>query len=124
MFYVLFVLCVELCCCGVFVSKEVELCFDGLFDFVVFGIVVDVVWFDGNNCVLVVQGLQCICNGCMQLGIVVLFCVVGCEVCIVLGFDFGFGFGLCLNVVGWLFDMLFGIECLIIDDIGCVWDFV
>lgn len=61
------------------------------------------------------------CSGKMYFGIVVLFCVVGCEVCCVILFDFGFVVGLCLNVVGCLVDMLLGIECLIIDDEGCVW---
>lgn len=71
------VLWVEFDQCGWFVeSRCLVLNLVNYLDIVVVGIVVDVVVFDQNNCILVYQGLQCICVGCCWLGIIVMLDVV------------------------------------------------
>ncbi|RAD87812.1 single-stranded-DNA-specific exonuclease RecJ, partial [Burkholderia multivorans] len=91
---------------------------DGLLDLVALGTVADVVRLDGNNRVLVAQGLQRIRNGRMQPGIAALFRAAGRDARTASGFDLGFGLGPRLNAAGRLSDMSLGIECLITDDIG------
>ena len=73
MFYVLLALRAELRRRGAFASKDAEPRLDGLLDLVALGTVADVVRLDGNNRVLVAQGLQRIRNGRMQPGIAALF---------------------------------------------------
>ncbi|OXI73772.1 single-stranded-DNA-specific exonuclease RecJ [Burkholderia sp. AU28863] len=122
MFYVLLALRAELRRRGAFASKEAEPRLDGLLDLVALGTVADVVRLDGNNRVLVAQGLQRIRNGRMQPGIAALFRAAAREARTASGFDLGFGLGPRLNAAGRLSDMSLGIECLITDDIGRAWD--
>ncbi|PRE13310.1 single-stranded-DNA-specific exonuclease RecJ [Burkholderia multivorans] len=121
MFYVLLALRAELRRRGAFASKAAEPRLDGLLDLVALGTVADVVRLDGNNRVLVAQGLQRIRNGRMQPGIAALFRAAGRDARTASGFDLGFGLGPRLNAAGRLSDMSLGIECLITDDIGRAW---
>src|SRR6202022_1572407 len=90
---------------GAFSDARPEPRLDGLLDLVALGTVADVVKLDGNNRVLVAQGLQRIRNGRSASG-----------------FDLGFALGPRLNAAGRLSDMSLGIECLITDDIGRAWE--
>jgi single-stranded-DNA-specific exonuclease len=78
--------------------------------------VADVVHLDGNNRVLVQQGLKRIRAGRMQPGIAALFTVAGRDPARASGYDLGFVLGPRLNAAGRLTDMALGIECLITDD--------
>jgi single-stranded-DNA-specific exonuclease len=125
MFYVLLALRAELRERGAFGSgpgQRAEPRLDGLLDLVALGTVADVVKLDGNNRVLVAQGLQRIRNGRMQPGIAALFRAAGRDARSASGFDLGFGLGPRLNAAGRLSDMSLGIECLTTDDIGRAWE--
>lgn len=122
-FYVLMVLCWQMCEVGVFVDGK-GLDFIMLLDLVVVGIVVDLVVLDLNNCVLVSVGLCCLCVGQGCVGLCVLIEVSGCDVVCFIVIDIGFVFGLCLNVVGWLEDMVLGIVLLLIEDLCQVCEIV
>ncbi|MDQ7980404.1 single-stranded-DNA-specific exonuclease RecJ [Paraburkholderia sp. SARCC-3016] len=121
MFYVLLALRAELRKRGAFNDARPEPRLDGLLDLVALGTVADVVKLDGNNRVLVAQGLQRIRNGRMQPGIAALFRAAGREARSASGFDLGFALGPRLNAAGRLADMSLGIECLITDDVGRAW---
>jgi single-stranded-DNA-specific exonuclease len=121
MFYVLLALRAELRKRGAFNDARPEPRLDGLLDLVALGTVADVVKLDGNNRVLVAQGLQRIRNGRMQPGIAALFRAAGREARSASGFDLGFALGPRLNAAGRLADMSLGIECLTTDDIGRAW---
>ncbi|GAB7523686.1 single-stranded-DNA-specific exonuclease RecJ [Paraburkholderia sp. 2C] len=121
MFYVLLALRAELRKRGAFSDARPEPRLDGLLDLVALGTVADVVKLDGNNRVLVAQGLQRIRNGRMQPGIAALFRAAGREARSASGFDLGFALGPRLNAAGRLADMSLGIECLTTDDIGRAW---
>lgn len=95
---------------------------DGLLDLVALGTVADVVKLDGNNRVLVAQGLARIRRGRMQPGVAALFRAAGREARNASGFDLGFALGPRLNAAGRLSDMSLGIECLITDDVGRAWE--
>ena len=95
---------------------------DGLLDLVALGTVADVVKLDGNNRVLVAQGLSRIRRGRMQPGIAALFRAAGREARTASGFDLGFALGPRLNAAGRLSDMSLGIECLTTDDVGRAWE--
>jgi single-stranded-DNA-specific exonuclease len=122
MFYVLLALRAELRRRGAFGDARPEPRLDGLLDLVALGTVADVVKLDGNNRVLVAQGLQRIRNGRMQPGIAALFRAAGRDARSASGFDLGFALGPRLNAAGRLSDMSLGIECLITDDVGRAWE--
>ncbi|GAB2885207.1 single-stranded-DNA-specific exonuclease RecJ [Paraburkholderia jirisanensis] len=125
MFYVLLALRAELRKRGAFGAagpdSRPEPRLDGLLDLVALGTVADVVKLDGNNRVLVAQGLQRIRNGRMQPGIAALFRAAGRDARSASGFDLGFALGPRLNAAGRLADMSLGIECLTTDDVGRAW---
>ena len=122
MFYVLLALRAELRRRGAFGDDCPEPRLDGLLDLVALGTVADVVKLDGNNRVLVAQGLQRIRKGKMQPGIAALFRAAARDARNASGFDLGFALGPRLNAAGRLSDMSLGIECLTTDDIGRAWD--
>ncbi|MEA3119138.1 MAG: single-stranded-DNA-specific exonuclease, partial [Paraburkholderia sp.] len=95
---------------------------DGLLDLVALGTVADVVKLDGNNRVLVAQGLSRIRRGRMHPGVAALFRAAGRDARAASGFDLGFALGPRLNAAGRLSDMSLGIECLITDDVGRAWE--
>jgi single-stranded-DNA-specific exonuclease len=121
MFYVLLALRAELRKRGAFGDGRPEPRLDGLLDLVALGTVADVVKLDGNNRVLVAQGLQRIRNGRMQPGIAALYRAAGRDARSASGFDLGFALGPRLNAAGRLADMSLGIECLTTDDVGRAW---
>ncbi|WP_369053635.1 single-stranded-DNA-specific exonuclease RecJ [Burkholderia gladioli] len=122
MFYVLLALRAELRRRGAFDDARPEPRLDGLLDLVALGTVADVVRLDGNNRVLVAQGLQRIRKGRVQPGIAALFRAAAREARSASAFDLGFGLGPRLNAAGRLSDMSLGIECLTTDDIGRAWE--
>ncbi len=122
MFYVLLALRAELRRRGAFNDDFPEPRLDGLLDLVALGTVADVVKLDGNNRVLVAQGLQRIRKGKMQPGIAALFRAAARDARSASGFDLGFALGPRLNAAGRLSDMSLGIECLTTDDIGRAWE--
>ncbi|SDV49279.1 single-stranded-DNA-specific exonuclease RecJ [Chitinasiproducens palmae] len=87
-----------------------------LLDLVALGTVADVVRLDGNNRVLVAQGLQRMRRGRMHPGVAALFNVAGRDARRASAFDLGFALGPRLNAAGRLADMSLGIECLLSDD--------
>jgi single-stranded-DNA-specific exonuclease len=87
-----------------------------LLDLVALGTVADVVRLDGNNRVLVRQGLKRIRAGRMQPGVAALFRVAGRMPERAAAYDLGFVLGPRLNAAGRLKDMSLGIECLTADD--------
>ncbi|MGN6232034.1 MAG: single-stranded-DNA-specific exonuclease RecJ [Trinickia sp.] len=125
MFYVLLALRAKLRERGAFgqgASAMPEPRLDGLLDLVALGTVADVVKLDGNNRVLVAQGLTRIRRGRMQPGIAALFRAAGRDARNASGFDLGFALGPRLNAAGRLSDMSLGIECLTTDDVGRAWE--
>ncbi|MEX3605357.1 MAG: single-stranded-DNA-specific exonuclease RecJ [Burkholderia sp.] len=122
MFYVLLALRAELRRRGTFDEARPEPRLDGLLDLVALGTVADMVRLDGNNRVLVAQGLQRIRKGRMQPGIAALFRAAVREARSASAFDLGFGLGPRLNAAGRLSDMSLGIECLTTDDVGRAWE--
>jgi single-stranded-DNA-specific exonuclease len=122
MFYVLLALRAQLRQRGAFDDAAPEPRFDGLLDLVALGTVADVVKLDGNNRVLVAQGLQRIRKGRMQPGIAALFRAAARDARSASGFDLGFALGPRLNAAGRLSDMSLGIECLTTDDVGRAWE--
>lgn len=125
MFYVLLALRARLRERGAFAegaSGMAEPRLDGLLDLVALGTVADVVKLDGNNRVLVAQGLARIRRGRMQPGIAALFRAAGRDARNASGFDLGFALGPRLNAAGRLSDMSLGIECLTTDDVGRAWE--
>ncbi|MFT4068380.1 single-stranded-DNA-specific exonuclease RecJ [Paraburkholderia sp.] len=122
MFYVLLALRAELRRRRAFGDALPEPRLDGLLDLVALGTVADVVRLDGNNRVLVAQGLQRIRRGRMQPGIAALFRAAARDARNASGFDLGFALGPRLNAAGRLSDMSLGIECLTTDDVGRAWE--
>ncbi|CAB3784716.1 Single-stranded-DNA-specific exonuclease RecJ [Paraburkholderia ultramafica] len=122
MFYVLLALRAELRRRSAFGDALPEPRLDGLLDLVALGTVADVVKLDGNNRVLVAQGLQRIRKGRLQPGIAALFRAAARNARSASGFDLGFALGPRLNAAGRLSDMSLGIECLTTDDVGRAWD--
>lgn len=123
MFYVLLALRAQLRERGAFGEGGLaEPRLDGLLDLVALGTVADVVKLDGNNRVLVAQGLARIRRGRMQPGIAALFRAAGRDARSASGFDLGFALGPRLNAAGRLSDMSLGIECLTTDDVGRAWE--
>jgi single-stranded-DNA-specific exonuclease len=123
MFYVLLALRAHLRERGAFDGGGIaEPRLDGLLDLVALGTVADVVKLDGNNRVLVAQGLTRIRRGRMHPGVAALFRAAGRDARTASGFDLGFALGPRLNAAGRLSDMSLGIECLITDDPGRAWE--
>ncbi len=87
-----------------------------LLDLVALGTVADIVRLDGNNRILVTQGLARIRAGESCAGIRALLAVAGREARRAGTYDLGFVVGPRLNAAGRLEDMSIGIECLATDD--------
>lgn len=87
-----------------------------LLDLVALGTYADVVSLDGNNRILVEQGLQRIRTGRACPGIVALFSVAGISASDATATDLGFMVGPRLNAAGRIDDMSLGIQCLLTDD--------
>ncbi|MFM7523631.1 MAG: single-stranded-DNA-specific exonuclease RecJ [Betaproteobacteria bacterium] len=121
MFYTLLALRAELRQRGRFDSQS-QPRLDHLLDLVALGTVADVVKLDGNNRILVAQGLKRIRAGRAHPGIAALFSVAGRDVRKANPFDLGFTAGPRLNAAGRLADMSLGIECLLTDDNQRAWE--
>ena len=88
-----------------------------LLDLVALGTVADVVKLDGNNRILVFQGLARIRSGYCRPGITALIEVAGRRHQRLVSSDLGFSLGPRLNAAGRLDDMSIGIELLLCEDI-------
>ncbi|WP_432724179.1 single-stranded-DNA-specific exonuclease RecJ [Jeongeupia wiesaeckerbachi] len=115
MFYVLLALRAELRERGAFAEK-VEPNLATLLDLVALGTVADVVKLDGNNRILVEQGLKRMRAGRASAGVMALFNAAGRNPAKASCFDLGFTLGPRLNAAGRLDDMSFGIACLLSND--------
>jgi single-stranded-DNA-specific exonuclease len=120
MFYVLLALRAEMRERGNFDAQN-QPRLDALLDLVALGTVADVVKLDGNNRILVAQGLKRMRAGRMHAGVAALFRAAGREARRASPFDLGFALGPRLNAAGRLSDMSLGIECLTTDDEGRAW---
>ncbi|WP_120511655.1 single-stranded-DNA-specific exonuclease RecJ [Photobacterium salinisoli] len=89
----------------------------GLLDLVALGTVADVVALDGNNRILVHQGLQRIRAGQCRPGIQALIEVANRDPSRLVASDLGFALGPRINAAGRLDDMSFGVELLLCEDI-------
>ena len=112
MFYVLLALRAELRNRGVF-SESAEPNLTELLDLVALGTVADLVRLDGNNRILVEQGLRRIRAGACCAGITALLNISGKSPKKVTAQDLGFYVGPRLNAAGRLDDMSLGIACLL-----------
>ena len=112
MFYVLLALRAELRNRGVF-SESAEPNLTELLDLVALGTVADLVKLDGNNRILVEQGLRRIRAGACCAGITALLNISGKSPKKVTAQDLGFYVGPRLNAAGRLDDMSLGIACLL-----------
>lgn len=90
--------------------------FAELLDLVAVGTVADVVPLDGNNRILVAQGLKRIRAGRCSAGILALLQAAGRDVGRTLASDIAFALAPRLNAAGRLADMAIGIETLLSDD--------
>ncbi len=115
MFYVLLALRAELRRRGAFAARQ-QPRLDSLLDLVALGTVADVVRLDGNNRLLVAQGLRRMREGRMQPGVRALFAAAARDSAQAACFDLGFALGPRINAAGRLADMTVGIECLSTDD--------
>ncbi|NVP03193.1 single-stranded-DNA-specific exonuclease RecJ [Photobacterium damselae subsp. damselae] len=88
-----------------------------LLDLVALGTVADVVALDGNNRILVHQGLQRIRAGRCRPGIQALIEVANRDLQKIVTSDLGFALGPRINAAGRLDDMAFGVELLLCDNI-------
>jgi single-stranded-DNA-specific exonuclease len=86
-------------------------------DLVALGTVADVVALDGNNRVLVHQGLQRMRAGRVRPGIQALIDISGRSQARLTASDLGFALGPRLNAVGRLDDMSMGVACLLSDNL-------
>jgi len=114
-FYVMLALRAELRRRGAFASAA-EPNLAELLDLVALGTVADVVKLDGNNRVLVSQGLARIRAGKARPGIAALMQVAARDFSRAGAYDLGFAVGPRLNAAGRLDDMSVGIECLLAPD--------
>lgn len=87
-----------------------------LLDLVALGTVADVVPLDGNNRILVEQGMRRIRQGQCAPGISHLLTLGKRQPADLVASDLGFAVGPRLNAAGRLTDMTLGIECLLCDD--------
>lgn len=115
LFYVMLALRAELRSRGHF-TRHAEPNLAQLLDLVALGTIADVVTLDGNNRILVSQGLKRIREGRLQPGVRALFHAAGKEAAHATALDLGFLLAPRLNAAGRLADMSLGIECLITDD--------
>ena len=115
MFYVMLALRAELRRRGAFRDRP-EPNLAALTDLVALGTVADVVPLDGNNRILVAQGLKRMRAGKSQPGIDALLRAAGRAPAEARGFDLGFVLGPRLNAAGRLADMSLGVACLVTDD--------
>ncbi|MFZ6861107.1 single-stranded-DNA-specific exonuclease RecJ [Undibacterium sp. Ji67W] len=120
-FYVLLALRAEMRRKGIF-DQHSQPKLDSLLDLVALGTVADVVRLDGNNRILVAQGLKRMRLGRMSPGLAALFRVSGRDPRTASPFDLGFALGPRLNAAGRLADMSLGIECLTTDDESLAWE--
>lgn len=116
MFYVLVALRAELRRRGWFAPPRSEPNLAELLDLVALGTVADVVPLDGNNRLLVQQGLRRMRAGQARPGITALFRAAGREPGRASVYDLGFVLGPRLNAAGRLADMSQGIACLLAED--------
>ncbi|WP_374347631.1 single-stranded-DNA-specific exonuclease RecJ [Chitinimonas sp.] len=115
MFYVLLALRAHLRSSGAFAGRP-EPNFASLLDLVALGTVADVAVLDGNNRILVENGLKRMRAGRACAGIRALFQAAGRDARRASAFDLGFVLGPRLNAAGRLDDMSLGIACLLSDD--------
>ncbi|HYY16646.1 MAG TPA: DHH family phosphoesterase, partial [Gammaproteobacteria bacterium] len=114
MFYVLMALRARLRAMGWFQARDLpETNLAELLDLVALGTVADVVPLDGNNRILVAQGLARMRAGYCRAGIRALIEVSGRNLSRLTASDLGFAIGPRLNAAGRLSDMSLGIECLL-----------
>ena len=85
-------------------------------DLVALGTVADVVPLDGNNRILVAQGIERIRAGASSAGILAMLKVANRNAERIVADDFGFAVGPRLNAAGRLDDMSIGIRCLLSDN--------
>ncbi len=97
-------------------SGMVEPNLASLLDLVALGTIADVVPLDGNNRILVEQGIRRIRAGKARPGILAIIDVAGKDYRNLAASDLGFVVGPRLNAAGRLDDMSVGIECLLCDD--------
>jgi single-stranded-DNA-specific exonuclease len=114
-FYVMLALRAELRSRGAFAARA-EPNLAELLDLVALGTVADVVTLDGNNRILVTQGLARIRAGKASPGVAALMEIAARPVRQAGAYDLGFAVGPRLNAAGRLKDMSLGIECLLADD--------
>ncbi len=88
-----------------------------LLDLVALGTVADVVSLDGNNRILVEQGLKRIRAGQTRPGIQALIEIANKNQQRLVASDFGFALGPRINAAGRLDDMSYGINCLLAPDL-------
>jgi single-stranded-DNA-specific exonuclease len=116
MFYVMLALRAELRERGRFGDERREPNLGALLDLVALGTVADVVKLDGNNRILVNQGLKRMRDGKLTPGLRAIFRAAGRDPAKATSVDLGFIVGPRLNAAGRLADMSLGIEALITDD--------
>ncbi|MFK7955562.1 MAG: single-stranded-DNA-specific exonuclease RecJ [Lysobacterales bacterium] len=116
MFYLLAAVRSELTSRGLLSAKAVNL--GQWLDLVALGTVADLVKLDGNNRVLVDNGLRRIRTGACVPGITALAAVAGRDLKTMGASDLGFALAPRLNAAGRLEDMAAGIDCLLTDDPG------
>ncbi|MDR2508376.1 MAG: single-stranded-DNA-specific exonuclease RecJ [Candidatus Accumulibacter sp.] len=116
LFYVMLALRAELRDRGWFHAERPEPNLASLLDLVALGTVADVVQLDGNNRILVNQGIKRLRAGQMTVGIRALFQAAGVAPSKAGSLDLGFRIGPRLNAAGRLSDMSLGIECLLTGD--------
>jgi single-stranded-DNA-specific exonuclease len=114
-FYVMLALRAELRRRGAFATRA-EPNLAELLDLVALGTVADVVKLDGNNRILVTQGLARIRAGKASPGVAALMEIAARPARQAGAYDLGFAVGPRLNAAGRLTDMSLGIECLLADD--------
>ena len=117
LFYVMLALRAELRRRGKF-NGNPEPNLAALTDLVALGTVADVVPLDGNNRILVAQGLKRLRSESAKPGLAALLRAAGRFPAEASCFDLGFILGPRLNAAGRLADMSLGIECLITEDVA------
>jgi len=116
-FYILLALRAELRARGWFEARQ-EVNLAHYLDLVALGTVADVVPLDGNNRILVAQGLRCLRAGRGRPGIAALVELGSRSLRELVSSDLGFAVGPRLNAAGRLDDMSVGIECLLSEHAG------
>ncbi len=118
-FYLMLALRVHLRNTGWFIAHKIpEPNLGELLDLVALGTVADVVVLDGNNRILVHQGLMRIRAGKCRPGIQALIEVSNRNMRKLVASDFGFAIAPRINAAGRLDDMSFGVELLLCDNLS------